>query len=97
MRNTLNMPSSSITSAVVHQDRMQTLGNQIGYKARNMTMLGQPTIDISLHADRNHQSKFVMSYSSMDTIDGTVTITAQHDTRFEDIDISFTGMRASHF
>ncbi|EUC46676.1 hypothetical protein COCMIDRAFT_92173 [Bipolaris oryzae ATCC 44560] len=85
------MPASSITSAVVHQDRMQTLGNQIGYKARNMTMLGQPTIDISLHADRGQQSKFVMSYSSMDTIDGTVTITAQHDTRFEDIDISFTG------
>lgn len=29
----------------------------------------------------------------MDTIEGTVTITAPHDIRFEDIDIAFTGKR----
>jgi hypothetical protein len=76
---------------------MQALGSQIGYKARNIAQLGQPTIDISLHEDNSNQSKFVMSYSSMDTVQGTVTITTQHDTRFEDIDITFTGMWAPYF
>lgn len=74
---------------------MQALGSQIGYKARNIAQLGQPTIDISLNDDRCQSRKFILSYSSMDTVDGTVTITAQHDTRFEAIDITFTGMWAS--
>lgn len=73
---------------------MQSLGSQIGYKARNIAQLGQPTIDITLNEEREHQRKFVTSYSSMDTVDGMVTITTQHDTRFEDIDITFTGMSA---
>lgn len=72
-------------------DRIQALGNQIGYKIRNMSQHGQPTIDIHLNDSDGSRQKFVNSYSSMDTIHGTVTITAHHDTRFEDIDIAFMG------
>ncbi|USP79299.1 arrestin (or s-antigen) n-terminal domain protein [Curvularia clavata] len=86
------MSSRPSTSTIVYQDRMQALGSQIGYKARNIAQLGQPTIDISLNEEQGRQRKFVTSYSSMDTVDGTVTITTQHDTRFEDIDITFTGI-----
>jgi hypothetical protein len=74
---------------------MQTLGNQIGYKVRNIAHHGQPTIDIDLNDSNGHGHKFITSYSSMDTIEGTVTITAQHNTRFEDIDIAFIGKRQS--
>jgi len=70
---------------------MQALGNQIGYKVRNISHYGQPTIDIDMDGSSGHQPKFVTSYSSMDTLNGTVTITAPHDIRFEDIDIAFTG------
>jgi hypothetical protein len=70
---------------------MQALGNQIGYKVRNISHHGQPTIVIDIDDSNSHGHRFVTSYSSMDTLEGTVTITAPHDTRFEDIDIAFTG------
>ncbi|EDU47591.1 Bul1 N domain containing protein [Pyrenophora tritici-repentis] len=85
------MPSSPASSVSVQPDRMQALGNQIGYKVRNISHHGQPKIVIHLDDSNGHQQKFVTSYSSMDTLNGTVTITAPHDTRFEDIDIAFTG------
>ena len=85
------MPSSSGASAIVYPDRMQALGNQIGYKVRNISHHGQPTIEIDLNGENDRQRKFVTSYSSMDTVEGTVKITAQHDTPFEDIDIAFIG------
>ncbi|KNG51972.1 arrestin (or s-antigen) n-terminal domain protein [Stemphylium lycopersici] len=85
------MPSSSGASVIVYPDRMQALGNQIGYKVRNISHHGQPTIEIELNEDNDRQRKFVTSYSSMDTVEGTVKITAQHDTPFEDIDIAFIG------
>jgi len=85
------MSSSSNTSVFAPPDRMQALGNQIGYKVRNISHHGQPTIVIDLNDSNGHCHKFTTSYSSMDTIEGTVTITAPHDTRFEDIDIAFTG------
>ncbi|KAL6705922.1 hypothetical protein ACN47E_006201 [Coniothyrium glycines] len=67
-----------------------SLGNQIGYKVRNMATHAQPSIDI--HLDDSHGPRRVIgSYSTMDTVEGTVTITAQRDTRFEDIDIAFIG------
>lgn len=72
---------------------MQTLGNQIGYKVRNISHHGQPAIVIDLDESDGHGHKFITSYSSMDTIEGTVTITAPHDIRFEDIDIAFVGKR----
>ena len=50
----------------------------------------QPTIDINLHGARGNNA-FVVSYSTMDTVEGEVVITAAHDTRFEDLDIAFIG------
>jgi hypothetical protein len=87
------MPSSSSASSFAPPDRMQSLGSQIGYKVRNISHYGEPTIAIDLNETGGHSHKFITSYSSMDTIEGTVTITAPHDIRFEDIDIAFIGKR----
>jgi hypothetical protein len=56
-----------------------------------MTHYGQPTIEINLNGTDGPRNTWVTSYSTMDTIEGNVTITALHDTRFEDIDIAFIG------
>lgn len=69
---------------------MQSIGNQIGYKVRNISHHGQPDIAISLNSSDGPR-RVIPSYSTMDTIEGSVTITAAHDTRFEDIDIAFVG------
>jgi hypothetical protein len=88
------MPSSPRASVVSHTNTMgmQSMCNQVGYKVRNMTHYGQPSIDIKLNGSDGPHSTWVTSYSTMDTVEGTVTITASHDTRFEDIDIAFVGM-----
>lgn len=70
---------------------MHTIGNQIGYKVRNIATYGQPAIEINLDGGHGAHGKYVTSYATMDTIEGTVSITAPHDTRFENIEISFTG------
>lgn len=87
------MPSSARASVVSHTNTlgMQSMCNQVGYKVRNITHYGQPTIDITLNGSEGLRSTWVTSYSTMDTIEGTVTVTATHDTRFEDIDIAFVG------
>jgi hypothetical protein len=85
------MPSSSGASVLAQSDRLQAIGNQIGYKVRNIAHHSQPKIEICLNDTNPHQQKFVTSYSSMDSIEGTVTIVAPHDTHFEDIDIAFIG------
>jgi hypothetical protein len=56
-----------------------------------MTHYGQPSIEISLKGTDGPRNTWVTSYSTMDTIEGSVKITATHDTRFEDIDIAFVG------
>ncbi|KAF2033042.1 arrestin [Setomelanomma holmii] len=87
------MPSSTRASVVSHANTMgmQSMCNQVGYKVRNMTHYGQPSINISLGGNEGPRSTWVTSYSTMDTIEGTITITTSHDTRFEDIDIAFIG------
>jgi hypothetical protein len=74
-----------------HSNTMQTMRNHVGYKVRNLTQYGQPTIEIDLSGSDGPQNSWVKSYSTMDSIEGTVTITAAHDTHFEDIDIAFIG------
>lgn len=69
---------------------MHSIGNQIGYKVRNIAHFGQPTIDIILNEGAGPR-RVIPSYSTMDSIEGRVVITAAHDTRFEDIDIAFVG------
>lgn len=70
---------------------MQSMRNQVGSKVRTLTHHGQPTIEIDLKGSDGPRSTWVTSYSTMDNIEGTVSITAAHDTRFEDIDIAFVG------
>lgn len=74
-----------------HGTTMQSMRNQVGYKVRNIAHYGQPTIEIHLNGTEGPKNTFVTSYSTMDAIEGHVTITAAHDTRFEDIDIAFVG------
>ncbi|KAF1832607.1 arrestin [Decorospora gaudefroyi] len=85
------MTSSSAASMRSQPDSMQALGNQIGCKVRNIAHQGQPTIDIGLNDSSGHRLKFVTSYSSMDSIEGTITISTLQDIRFDDIDIAFIG------
>ena len=73
-----------------HTSTMQSIGNQIGYKVRNIAHYGQPNIEVNLNGSEDRHA-FVTSYSTMDTIEGNVIITASHDTRFEDLDIAFIG------
>jgi hypothetical protein len=70
---------------------MQSMRNQVGSKVRNITHYGQPTIEINVNGTDGPRNTWVTSYSTMDTLEGNVTITAQYDTRFEDIDIAFVG------
>lgn len=69
---------------------MQSIGNQIGYKVRSMAQHGQPSIDIILNSNDGPRRP-IASYSTMDTCEGLVTITAARDTHFEDIDIALIG------
>ncbi|KAF2662396.1 arrestin [Lophiostoma macrostomum CBS 122681] len=72
----------------IQNSTMQSFGN----KVRNMTHLGQPSIEIKLNnSSYGVHSNYVVSYSTMDTIEGTVSITANHDTRFEEVEIAFMG------
>ncbi|KAF2713924.1 arrestin [Pleomassaria siparia CBS 279.74] len=70
---------------------MANIAGQIGYKVRNITHYGQPTIEINLDNAHGTHGTWVTSYSTMDTIEGTVTITVNHDTKFENMEISFVG------
>jgi hypothetical protein len=85
------MPSSTPASEYSHAVTMQSMRNQVGSKVRNITHYGQPTIEINLNGTDGPRNTWVTSYSTMDTLEGTVTITTAHDTRFEDIDIAFVG------
>ncbi|KAF1948123.1 arrestin [Byssothecium circinans] len=79
-------PRSSRVSA--HSGGMTTFSSQVHYRMLQMAHMSQPDIDIQLD---DSQGSYVTSYSTMDTMEGTVTITPQHDTRFEDVQIVFTG------
>jgi hypothetical protein len=83
--------TSSRASVFSHTTTMQAVRNEVGCKVRNMTHYGQPSIEISLKGTDGPRNTWVTSYSTMDTIEGSVKITATHDTRFEDIDIAFVG------
>ncbi|KAF1851393.1 arrestin [Cucurbitaria berberidis CBS 394.84] len=85
------MPSSASASMLSHANTMHSIGNQIGYKVRNIAHLGQPTIDIDVHGS-DGRNAFLSSFSTMDTVQGNVTITAPYDTRFNDVDIAFVGI-----
>ncbi|KAJ4366299.1 hypothetical protein N0V83_007935 [Neocucurbitaria cava] len=86
------MSSSARASVFSHTSAMQAIGNEIGHKVRTIAHYGQPNIEIRLNGSEGQgRHAFVKSYSTMDTIEGDVIITATHDTRFEDLDIAFVG------
>ncbi|KAH7065417.1 arrestin [Macrophomina phaseolina] len=58
---------------------------------RNFAMQGKPIIDISLKGEHGPHGSYISSFSTMDTLEGEVAITAPHDTRFDDIEICFVG------
>jgi hypothetical protein len=70
---------------------MQSMRNHVGDRVRNMTHHGQPNIEINLNGSDGPRNTWVTSYSTMDSIEGTVTITTTHDALFEDIDVAFIG------
>ncbi|KAL2351080.1 arrestin [Cryomyces antarcticus] len=63
-------------------------GNSLPYKMRNLGQACKPLVEILLNDSR---SSYIKTYSTMDKLEGVVSITAERDTRFEDIDITFTG------
>jgi hypothetical protein len=85
------MPSSGAASVSSRANTMQSMRNHVGAKVRNIAQHGQPTIDIKLSGTDGPRNTWVTSYSTMDSIEGTVTITTTPDVLFEDIDIAFIG------
>ncbi|PVI06680.1 arrestin [Periconia macrospinosa] len=89
--DTLRRPSRA---GSIQSNAMQSITNHVHYRVLQMANLGQPLIEINLDdtSPTTPRSSYVISYATMDTIEGTVNITAQHDTRFEDIEIAFNGV-----
>lgn len=65
--------------------------HSMGNKMRSLALNHKPLVEISLNNSHGVHGNWVTSYSTMDTIEGTVSITAAHDTPFEEIEISFSG------
>jgi hypothetical protein len=66
----------------------------VDLRLRNMTSLAKPVVSISLNnanSNGNEYANYVCSYSTMDKIEGVVTVTAKHDTKFDDVEITLTG------
>ncbi|KAF2637406.1 arrestin [Massarina eburnea CBS 473.64] len=86
------LPQRRFSRVSTQSTTMQTFSNQVHYRMLQMAHMGQPSIEIQLD-DSAYATRgsYVTSYSTMDTIEGTVTITTQHDTPFEDVQIAFTG------
>ena len=79
------MASSSAAS-------MHSIGNQIGYKVRNLAQMGRPMVDIQLKDAHGAHGSYVTSYSTMDRIEGIVSVMPVSDVRFDNIEIAFIGL-----
>lgn len=58
---------------------------------RNITLSNRPSIEILLDSTEGPHGEYVRSFVTMDKIEGKVVITAKHDTKFDDLEISFVG------
>ncbi|CAI6339629.1 unnamed protein product [Periconia digitata] len=86
-------PRRPSRTASVQSNAMHSITNHVHYRVLQIANMGQPIIEIELdESTPGKHSSYAVSYATMDTIEGTVSITAQHDTRFEDIEISFDGV-----
>jgi len=62
------------------------------YRMLRVANVGLPEVEIVFDDSRHGaHSSYITSYATMDTIEGTVKITAPYDTRIEDVQIAFTG------
>ncbi|OJD35834.1 arrestin domain-containing protein [Diplodia corticola] len=68
----------------------------ISIKMRNFAMQGKPVIDISLNGETGSHGSYVTSVSTMDKLEGEVSVTAPRDTRFDDIEIAFVGQSTTY-
>ncbi|KAI9806409.1 MAG: hypothetical protein M1833_003596 [Piccolia ochrophora] len=62
--------------------------NTVGSQMRALAQRGRPKIEISL---KNHDDLAGTTYTTLDTLEGEVAITAQQDARFDEIGITFEG------
>lgn len=74
---------------------MESLGrrNTVRTQMKALAPKSKLAVDITLN-DHQHDA-FVSSYTTLDRIEGEVSITAPSDTRFDDILITFEGMNHS--
>ena len=63
----------------------------ISIKMRNFAMQGKPVVDISLKNESGPHGGYVSSFSTLDKLEGEVSVTAPHDTRFDNLEIAFIG------
>jgi hypothetical protein len=70
---------------------MASLGQYINTRYHNGKRLGEPTIAISLSDVQSSGIEHVTSYNSTETVNGSVSVSAKHDTSFDEVDISFVG------
>lgn len=59
---------------------------------QSFTRRNKPIIDITLN---DQQDTYVSSYTTLDKIEGEVSIKAEHDLKFDDISITFEGRLSS--
>lgn len=78
--------SGTANHASMHPRRMS-----VGNKVRTLAHHGKPIVEIELDKVDGAMGLWITSYSTMDTIEGIVWVTAPHDTPFQDIQISFIG------
>lgn len=64
----------------------------IDLSIRNMSFSQKPDIEISLQGSEGPLGCYVPSFSTLDRIEGVVSITPRVDTQFEDIEIAMLGM-----
>ncbi|KAF2091312.1 arrestin [Saccharata proteae CBS 121410] len=78
----------STTTTTTTSSASQT---SIAHTMRSLSRHGKPEIDIKLDRPEGAPDSHVTSYSTMDKLQGTVSLTARQDQRFENIEIAFVG------
>jgi hypothetical protein len=63
----------------------------IDLSIRNLSFSSKPDIDISLRGAEGPFPCHAQSFSTLDKIEGTVSITSRVDTTFENLEIAFLG------
>jgi len=63
--------------------------NTVATHLKALSQIGKPAIGIALNDDG--QGAYSRSYSTLDKIEGEVSITAPHDARFDEVFITFEG------